>query len=104
MALNFSLQRTSQEANTLSLRGLMTRWAGTRRVTSFGRPTTSGSGAGAGGATPGATGFVGGSGTTGLFSVRFQAIAISTLEPCWELSPRPGPGGTPVSGNVAVTL
>src|SRR4051812_8766887 len=73
LALNLSLQRASHEANTLSLRGLITRWAGTRSVMSLGRPTSgSGSGAGAG-AGPGAgAGGVGGVGATGSFSLRFQ--------------------------------
>jgi hypothetical protein len=47
---------------------------------------------------------IGGLGATGSFSLMFQASATSTLEPCWALSPSVGPGGTPVSGNVAVTL
>src|SRR5829696_2795154 len=101
LALNFSLHLTSQEAKTFSLRGLITRWAGTRSVMSLGARKA---GVEAG-ATPGPAGVGGfGVGGTGSLALICQVMAISTLEPCWALSPSAGPGGTPVSGNSAVTL
>src|SRR4051812_29090899 len=92
LALNFSLQRTLQATSTLSLRGLITRWAGTRSVTSLGRPVP-GSGAGAGAGPGTGPAGVGGFGAIGSFSLRLQASATSTLDPCWALSPTAGPGG-----------
>ncbi len=99
-ALNFSLQRSSQATHTFSFFGLTTFWAGTRSTTSLGGLPPWGR---TGGAGVGADG-IGGLGATGSFSLMFQASATSTLEPCWALSPSVGPGGRPVSGNVAVTL
>ena len=100
-ALNFSLQRSSQATHTFSLRGLTTFWAGTRSATSLGGLPpwggTGGAGVGRGRDRRPRRDRV-------LLAQMFQASATSTLEPCWALSPRVGPGGRPVSGNVAVTL